>query len=603
MNGAAFFTQSPILEPLGWVLIHFLWQGAAFALLLAAALSGLKAASAQARYLTGCLAMLLMGLAPLITLRYEVQRAKPIVTAHSLQPSQGTPIRKDPSQSAQPVGTITSSNGEGVLAVRSPAAVTDRIIPWFITIWCFGVLFLSARLFASWCRVQLWKRSHREALDSVWLAKLNELQARLGMRKKIALLKTSFLETPAVIGWLRPVILVPASALSGLTPAQLEAILIHELSHIRRLDYLVNLLQSAVETLLFYHPAVWWVSSKIRQERENCCDDMAVQLCGDRCNYARALTTLEQLRCGTPALALAADGGSIGDRVRRILGIRKVARFNSAWTGGAFGCLALVVLFYISRVIVFANEPHPSAVSTTQTNDLKVTTQPTQASEGGKSRAVFDYPIDWKLVRANLRNFVSNTNATLAVQLHEYFALRGLNVTLEDFGAREEQVESDAISIPSQIDETSGTLKVRVAHAKMARFEDPLRRLSAPFDQILIEVKWMELRDGSVPTNGMRGLLPQLLGSHEGEPLSESMSRTNLDMKPCLGSAVAIQVVGNNKRQTNNIATKETQPFSAILSQAQVTNLIQTLEQRGGVDLLSAPHVTTLNGRQAQVSG
>ena len=119
---------------------------------------------------------------------------------------------------------------------------------------------------------------------------------------------------------MKPVVLLPASALAGLTPQQLEAILAHELAHIRRHDYLVNLLQTLVETLLFYHPAVWWLSRRIRIERENCCDDLAVSLCGDPCTYARALADLEALRGPARSLAMAANGGSLLQRVRRLLG-------------------------------------------------------------------------------------------------------------------------------------------------------------------------------------------------------------------------------------------------------------------------------------------
>src|SRR6185369_12620027 len=121
-------------------------------------------------------------------------------------------------------------------------------------------------------------------------------------------------------GWMRPAILLPASTLSGLSVAQIEAILAHELAHIRRHDYIVNLLQCVIETLLFYHPAVWWVSRRVRDERELCCDDMAVQAVGDRVGYARALCELERLRAATPQLAMAANGGSLLTRIARLLG-------------------------------------------------------------------------------------------------------------------------------------------------------------------------------------------------------------------------------------------------------------------------------------------
>jgi hypothetical protein len=136
----------------------------------------------------------------------------------------------------------------------------------------------------------------------------------------VRVLESSLVSVPTAVGWLRPAILLPASAFTGLTPQQLEAVLAHELAHIRRHDYLVNVLQTGVETLLFYHPAVWWVSRQIRAEREHVCDDMAVRVTGDAMTYARALTRIERLRtAAAPHLAMGADGGSLKSRVSRLV--------------------------------------------------------------------------------------------------------------------------------------------------------------------------------------------------------------------------------------------------------------------------------------------
>ncbi len=167
-----------------------------------------------------------------------------------------------------------------------------------------------------------------------------DLCRRLEIRRAVAFLESSAVSVPMVVGWLRPVVLVPASTLTGLSPRQLEAILAHELAHVRRHDYLVNLLQTAVETLLFYHPAVWWVSVQIRRERESCCDDLAVAVCGDRLGYARALVDLESLRTPAPRLVLAASGGSLSDRVRRLVG----APGRPSRRPWAAGLLALALL-------------------------------------------------------------------------------------------------------------------------------------------------------------------------------------------------------------------------------------------------------------------
>lgn len=140
------------------------------------------------------------------------------------------------------------------------------------------------------------------------------------MTRAVRMLVSTATESPSVVGWMRPVILLPVSALAGLPMEQLEAVLAHELAHIRRHDYLVNLMQMAVESLLFYHPAVWWVSARIRHERELCCDDVAASASGGPLVYARALTTIEKMRGGTPAVAMGATGGKLLYRIRRLAG-------------------------------------------------------------------------------------------------------------------------------------------------------------------------------------------------------------------------------------------------------------------------------------------
>jgi uncharacterized protein (TIGR03435 family) len=133
-----------------------------------------------------------------------------------------------------------------------------------------------------------------------------------------------------VLGWLRPVLVLPIAALAALTPEQVEAILAHELAHVRRHDFVVNLLQTLVEIVLFYHPAVWWISRRIRIEREHCCDMVAVSLCDDPVAYCQALTDLESHRASRHVLALGATDGSLLERVRRVLG--EPPR-REAWSG------------------------------------------------------------------------------------------------------------------------------------------------------------------------------------------------------------------------------------------------------------------------------
>jgi TonB family protein len=152
-----------------------------------------------------------------------------------------------------------------------------------------------------------------------WSETLTRLAAQLKIARAIPILESALVGLPVVIGWLRPVILVPAGVFASLTPSQVEAILAHELAHIRRGDYVVNAVQRVVEIVLFYHPAVWWVSACIRREREHCCDDLAVPLSSSPLAYAHALVALEERRGRAPALAMAATGGGLFARVRRIV--------------------------------------------------------------------------------------------------------------------------------------------------------------------------------------------------------------------------------------------------------------------------------------------
>jgi TonB family protein len=207
-------------------------------------------------------------------------------------------------------------------------------------VWSLGVLLFSLRL--AWgCKQVSSLRRQGTPAESPVLATVASVALRLGLTRPVRVLITSIADGPSVIGWIRPVVLLPSATLLGLTPEQLEAVLAHELAHIRRHDYLVNVLQILVETLLFYHPAVWWMSERIRQERELCCDDLAVASCGDALCYARALTRIERLRVAAPALAMASTGGPLLYRIQRLIGTKTREYSPSKLPGILALCLGL----------------------------------------------------------------------------------------------------------------------------------------------------------------------------------------------------------------------------------------------------------------------
>src|SRR5690349_14327353 len=321
-----------LLQALGWTLLHFVWQGAALAALFAVA--DTLSRQASTRYALAVITLVLMMAAPVITFteltrqkdpaaRYGAQRA----SASAVKPVQGVSVAARPRAPAPET------------APSQPAAIL-----WFVEVWFLGVVLLSLRTAGGLFLIERMRRKEIKPVGRELYLKCIALQLRMGFERVIRYCECDRLDAPAAFGWIRPVVLLPVQALSGLTEDQIEAVIAHELAHIRRLDGFVNLFQIGVETLLFYHPAVWWVSQRIRIEREHCCDDEAVALCGDAVNYARALTQMEEWRTA-PSLMMAANRSPLSQRVVRLLGLEgPTAKFRVAGMAVGVVCLAGAML-------------------------------------------------------------------------------------------------------------------------------------------------------------------------------------------------------------------------------------------------------------------
>ncbi len=220
------------------------------------------------------------------------------------------------------------------------------ILPWVSLVWALGVMGIGLWHLGGWVQTRRLRRRRTHPVSEAVLQAVARLGGRLKVSRPVRVLESALARVPMVIGWLRPVILLPASALAGLTPEQLEAVLAHELAHIRRYDCLVRLVQVLAETLLFYHPAVWWISSRIRTESEYCCDEMAAVACGNRRQYAQAMAALAELQDAAPRLAAAASGGPLLGRVRRVMGMPDPVRPSAAASAAAI--LLVVAMLAIS---------------------------------------------------------------------------------------------------------------------------------------------------------------------------------------------------------------------------------------------------------------
>ncbi|HYT66591.1 MAG TPA: M56 family metallopeptidase [Vicinamibacterales bacterium] len=343
--------RQPAAQAIGWALLQFVWQGAAIGVVTALALTALRRSAADVRYVVASIALALMLTLPAVTAVQKYQSLRSTYEAASIAPApiaagaaavrrsiDVTPAQRSPVRDEAVAGMLRTQ-----LADRMASIPFDRLMPTLMLVWLAGVTMLTLRLLTGWLWVQRLRTHGVCAANDTCRRFAMRLSRRLHISRAITLLESTLVDVPTVIGFLKPVVLLPASALGGLTPQQLEAILAHELAHIRRHDYVVNLLQTLVETVLFYHPAIWWVSRRIRVERENCCDDLAVSLCGDPVAYATALADLEALRSG-PApdhhIAMAATGGSLLQRVRRLLGAPSSHTGRGpAWLAGSVALL------------------------------------------------------------------------------------------------------------------------------------------------------------------------------------------------------------------------------------------------------------------------
>lgn len=311
---------SAFVGALGWTLLHFVWQGIVIGAVYACAMYMLKGASSNTRYWTGMLTLAAMLAATLLTMSVQLEAA--------------TSARLSAAAPAVMAGpALVTASAPGLLAVLEQRV--EAVLPWAVLAWFVGVMLLSGRLARDFMRIRRLAMVDVRPLPESLQRAVDRLIESLQISSAVRVLESARVAVPMVVGWLSPVVLLPPSALMGLTPRQLELIISHELAHVKRLDYLFNILQIVVETLLFYHPVVRMVSIRVRMERENCCDDIVVARTGDTLAYARALTEVEGLRCSSGMqLSLAATGGHLRGRVTRLVAAPAPQRGAVHWVAG-----------------------------------------------------------------------------------------------------------------------------------------------------------------------------------------------------------------------------------------------------------------------------
>lgn len=367
-----------LAQALGWTLVHSLWQATLIALVLMLALPRLRSPQVRYRAAYGALFSVLLAAAATFAWMYG--------------PADGSAptVVSDPS-SELIVNDLGAEQTASAFAFPALSEWLEAYYPVVVTLWLMGFGLFLLRLCGGLFYISRLRREGLFLVETEWQECVARLSERLALSRPVALFQSALVYAPVAIGYLKPVVLLPVGLLNQLNPAEVEAVLAHELAHIARRDWVFNLLQAFIESVFYFHPAVWWMSGIVRREREDCCDDTAVALCGSPLHYAKALLRVQEMAVSATAagLALGLDGGPataparrrmlLLERVRRILNQPQHKSHNMEKSVATAVLLALLLLVglrantpkVIESALAQISDLAPDFL-TTQTNDYQM---------------------------------------------------------------------------------------------------------------------------------------------------------------------------------------------------------------------------------------
>ena len=353
-----------LINALGWTLVHSLWQGAAAAVGFALLMIFMRKYRSQTRYYIGVMTIILVLAMTVVT----------FVGIYSGGAAGAVFAGQNPGSAAVMTGTV-EMEGSGYIVIFFKNYF-NRHLPLLVTAWLLGILVLVLRFAGGFIYNQRVKVHRTRPLSKNWQNRLESLCRGIGIQKSVRLVESALVKMPMTIGHLKPVILFPLGLVTGLPRDQVEALLAHELAHISRKDYLVNIVQNLVDIIFFYHPGVRWISSHVRTEREHCCDDIAVSVSGDSLNFAKALTNIQVTGRGLNSIepAVAASGKRHGllARVKRLLSPPVMgSRFTEGFIGASILAVCLLTLVVSANAAAAMNRDMADMQKSTAAVDSK----------------------------------------------------------------------------------------------------------------------------------------------------------------------------------------------------------------------------------------
>ena len=410
MNFIYNFIPEELIKAIGWTIFHSLWQGAMIAVLLSGVLLITGKKSARLRYNFSFAALVLIFLFSLATFIQVYDSASKAASSDLI-------VAHENSISSQQLAEVSNTgvSGTNLSFVNMIEYYFSQNVSFIVTLWLLGFLLFSMRFIGGVIYVQRMRTIGITPLNDFWYNRLNELSKSIGIKQFVEIYESTKIKAPVAMGYLKPVILLPLGMLTGLPQEQVEAIIIHELAHIKRYDFILNLIQTLIETIFFYHPVVWWITSTINSERENCCDDLTLKLCGGSLVYFKALYNLQQICSEENELALAA----IGKKNQLFRRINRMTTKNKNTSYGAKFAAFAVLLLAMTAVSIYSSsaaKENPRGVSTAsfvypftivnEKNSFKNTVPDTTSLKKGKRTLKFydDVSGEEKKFKAKLNN-------------------------------------------------------------------------------------------------------------------------------------------------------------------------------------------------------
>lgn len=310
-----------LIETIGWTLFHSIWQATLVLLILVVVLFLMKKYSPGIRYLIAFSGLLICVLLAAITANKSYTLAKEKIAIRETLINNPLEV-KELIKSNLSTENLTKTNTifSSVNTVKFRAYMQRNFSIVFL-LWIIGMFYFLFRMMGGILHLQQLRTRKTAIPDNSWIEKFIEIKDKMGVTKSVELLQSAMVKVPMLLGYFKPVVLIPISLMTGLSNKETEAVIAHELAHLKRHDYLFNILQSVIEAIFFYHPAVWLISRIIRNEREHSCDDLAVESTGDKISYIKALAAAQELAGNNStnyAVAFSTNTGGLLNRVKRI---------------------------------------------------------------------------------------------------------------------------------------------------------------------------------------------------------------------------------------------------------------------------------------------